>query len=257
LIRNTGNVTLTNVTVQDTLAPSCERNSLILSAGQAIQYRCTLSNVDESFTNQVQVSGSPPVGDPITVSDTARVYVIANTLTPSPPTATPSPTPSSLPTVTPMPTSTEIATATPTTTPTLMPTPSPSPATINLHLAKLPKIQTITRGDAAHFTIFLHNESTVPLTDIIVTDPLAPDCDYRTPTLAAGAVLHYPCSLNNVAAPFTNVVTALGEGPSGIAVQMTDSAYVEIARPETIIQEFISTITLTHVVTEMITEQRS
>ena len=82
-VTNTGNVTLTNVTVTDALAPGCARTSAQLGAnatlapGASFSYACTLANVTADFTNSATATGTPPVGADVTDTDTAEVDVIA------------------------------------------------------------------------------------------------------------------------------------------------------------------------------------
>ena len=76
-VTNTGDVTLTNVSVADPLAPNCVRPNLgTLNPGQGTSYTCTLSPVTQSFTNVATGSGQPPVGTPVTSTDTAQVQLI-------------------------------------------------------------------------------------------------------------------------------------------------------------------------------------
>jgi uncharacterized repeat protein (TIGR01451 family) len=88
-VKNTGTVTLTNVTVVDLLAPSCAKAIGTLTPGQSTSYDCALSSVQQSFTNLASVSGHPPVGPDVTASDTAPVTV--NQLPPPPPPPPPAP----------------------------------------------------------------------------------------------------------------------------------------------------------------------
>ena len=72
------------------------------------------------------------------------------------------------------------------------------------------------------------------LTNVRVTDPLAPDCNRTSaqiPALASmapGASLTYTCSLANVTASFTNVATDTGTPPTGPDVSATDTAHVTV-----------------------------
>ena len=67
-VTNTGNVTLTNVTVSDTQAPRCARTSATLPAlasmapNASSSYSCTLGNVSASFTKVAVATGTPPSG---------------------------------------------------------------------------------------------------------------------------------------------------------------------------------------------------
>ena len=77
-MENTGNVTLTNVTVTDALAPGCARTSASIAGlatmapGASVEYACALANVTADFTNSATATGTPPVGPGVTDTDTAE-----------------------------------------------------------------------------------------------------------------------------------------------------------------------------------------
>jgi uncharacterized repeat protein (TIGR01451 family) len=75
-VRNSGDVTLTNVTVSDTLAPSCNRVFAELLSGEHRSYTCAVTGVTEDFVNTATVTGTTPEGGEVTHSDTASVDVI-------------------------------------------------------------------------------------------------------------------------------------------------------------------------------------
>ena len=75
-VTNTGDVTLTNVTVSDALVPNCAASLGTLAADDSASYECTLANVTADFINSVTVTGTPPVGDDVTDTDTAFVDTI-------------------------------------------------------------------------------------------------------------------------------------------------------------------------------------
>ncbi len=74
-VENTGDVALDSVTVSDSLAPDCDASLGTLGAGAMTSYGCSLTNVTADFTNQADVSGTPPLGPNVTDSDTAVVLV--------------------------------------------------------------------------------------------------------------------------------------------------------------------------------------
>ena len=140
VVTNTGDITLTNVSVTDPLAAGCAKYIGVLSPGQVTSFSCQVSPVIAGFTNVAVVTGQPPVGPPVSDDDTA-VVELQPTATPTfTPTATATPTPGKIylpiiikpapPTPTPTPTSTATWTATdtpaPTATPTQTWTPSPT-----------------------------------------------------------------------------------------------------------------------------------
>jgi uncharacterized repeat protein (TIGR01451 family) len=74
-VTNTGDVTLTNVTVSDPLALNCAATVGTLSPGATQSYQCSLINVTADFTNTATVTATPPVGPDVTDSDDAVVEV--------------------------------------------------------------------------------------------------------------------------------------------------------------------------------------
>jgi uncharacterized repeat protein (TIGR01451 family) len=116
-----------------------------------------------------------------------------------------------------------------------------TPLVISPHISvsKSPDAQTILIGQTANFTITITNDGDSTLTDVHVTDALAPGCA-RTkadiPALASmapGATLTYTCSLANVTASFTNVAVATGTPPVGPDVTASDTAAVTAVAPAT------------------------
>src|SRR4029450_3051301 len=79
---NDGDSTLTDVKVTDAQAPGCARTSADIpglasmppapAVGSTITYTCSLPSVSASFTNVADVSGTPPVGPPVTGADAAH-----------------------------------------------------------------------------------------------------------------------------------------------------------------------------------------
>jgi uncharacterized repeat protein (TIGR01451 family) len=189
-VTNTGNVTLTNVTVTDSLAPACNASSSTIPAlasmapGVSVSYNCALTNVTASFTNSATVTGTPPSGPNVTATDTAPVTVT----TPPPPAVT-----------------------------------HPKIA-----ITKDPASQTIGQGGKATFTITVTNTGDVTLTDVTVTDPKSTNCSRDLGTLDAGKSKSYTCTKPDVAADFLNVATVTGKPPTGPNVQASDSANVNV-----------------------------
>ncbi|HEV2069735.1 MAG TPA: hypothetical protein VGR26_08080, partial [Acidimicrobiales bacterium] len=67
------------------------------------------------------------------------------------------------------------------------------------------KDQEVAYGGTATWTITVKNTGEIPLTNVVVSDEKAPDCDKAIGNMAVGAVVEYECSLANVTAGFTNV----------------------------------------------------
>ena len=106
-----------------------------------------------------------------------------------------------------------------------------------ISIQKGPDSQTVLKGATASFTISVTNSGNVTLTNVRVTDALAPGCA-RTSTdipalasMAPGAIVTYTCTLANVAASFTNSATATGTPPAGADVTATDTANVTVINP--------------------------
>jgi len=75
-VTNTGGVTLTNVTVSDTLALNCARVIHDLNPGAGTSYECTRTNVTAAFTNTATVTATSLVSGVVSYTDTASVDVI-------------------------------------------------------------------------------------------------------------------------------------------------------------------------------------
>jgi uncharacterized repeat protein (TIGR01451 family) len=116
-----------------------------------------------------------------------------------------------------------------------------TPVVIKPHISvsKSPDAQTILIGQTANFTITVTNDGDSTLTNVVVTDALAPGCARTSADIAglasmtAGATVSYTCSLPNVAASFTNVAVATGTPPVGPNVTAQDTADVTAVAPAT------------------------
>ncbi|MCP3959144.1 MAG: DUF11 domain-containing protein [bacterium] len=96
-----------------------------------------------------------------------------------------------------------------------------------IEIVKSPSEQTLAAGDTATFTITLENPGTVEKTDVVVSDPLTPDCDTTLPTLAAGGTVSYTCTTDPLFADLTNVATVTAESPAG-TVEANSTAFVDV-----------------------------
>jgi len=82
-VTNTGDVTLSNVTIADALSPLCSKTSsdiaglASLAPGATITYTCTSPTVTASFTNVAIATGTPPTGPNVTASASAAVVAQA------------------------------------------------------------------------------------------------------------------------------------------------------------------------------------
>ncbi|TMM03389.1 MAG: DUF11 domain-containing protein, partial [Actinobacteria bacterium] len=116
---------------------------------------------------------------------------------------------------------------------------------INPHLTilKTPDQQTIVAGQTASFTIQVINDGDSTLTNVVVTDALAPGCARTSADIsglasmpaapAAGSTITYTCTLANVTASFTNTAVATGKPEVGPNVSSQDTAAVTVVPPVT------------------------
>ncbi|NJL92688.1 MAG: choice-of-anchor D domain-containing protein [Anaerolineae bacterium] len=96
-----------------------------------------------------------------------------------------------------------------------------------LTIEKTPDGQAINRGDTANFTILVQNTGDLNLTNVTVSDPVAPDCDRALGTLQPDQTAQYDCQLPNVLFPLNNIAEVTGEYGTG-TVSATDTAVVSV-----------------------------
>ena len=106
-----------------------------------------------------------------------------------------------------------------------------------LSVSKTPDSQTVAFNGTATFTIAVQNTGDATLTDVHVTDALAPGCARtkadipQLASMAPGDELSYSCTVANVTANFTNVAVATGTPEVGPDVSANDSAAVTVGPP--------------------------
>ena len=102
-----------------------------------------------------------------------------------------------------------------------------------IEISKTPDTQAVVSGSTATFTIIITNTGDVTLTNVIVSDALAPNCDNGGLSDLApdGASTSYQCTLANVTADFTNSATVTGTPPVGDVVTDIDTASVDVINP--------------------------
>jgi len=109
----------------------------------------------------------------------------------------------------------------------------------HISISKSPDAQTILIGQTANFTITVTNDGDSTLTNVVVTDALAPGCARTSAdipglaSMAPGASITYTCTLANVTASFTNIAIATGTPPLGPPVSAQDTAAVTAVAPAT------------------------
>ncbi len=81
-VTNTGDVTLTNVAVTDSLTTACAKTKTdiaglgSLASAAYVEYSCESSALTASFVNTASVTATPPVGAAVTANDSAAVNVV-------------------------------------------------------------------------------------------------------------------------------------------------------------------------------------
>ncbi len=98
-----------------------------------------------------------------------------------------------------------------------------------IDIQKTPDTQSVVSGANADFTITVTNIGIVPLTNIIVNDPLVPACNAVIPSLALSEVSTYTCSVANVTAGFVNTADVSATAPDTSIVTDSDTATVTMA----------------------------
>jgi uncharacterized repeat protein (TIGR01451 family) len=105
----------------------------------------------------------------------------------------------------------------------------PAPAII---ITKTTSTPMVLLGSDATFTIEVTNIGDEDLSNVMVTDPLTPNCDNTIGNLAMGDTTTYNCTYTNVQNDFTNVAIVTGDGVvTGNAVQDADNADVMVIIP--------------------------
>ena len=89
----------------------------------------------------------------------------------------------------------------------------------------------ILSGATANFNITVSNIGDYDLSNVVVTDPLVPDCERTIGSLPLGASTSFTCSLLNVTADLTNVASVTGETPASVQVSASDSHTVDVLGP--------------------------
>jgi uncharacterized repeat protein (TIGR01451 family) len=106
-----------------------------------------------------------------------------------------------------------------------------------LSISKDPDVQQVQQGDWAAFTITVRNTGNVDLTNVTVTDPLAPECVWGPEDLAVGEQHSFDCSVQ-ADADFVNEAHADGVDPLGIPVpRASDTALVDVIHPSILIEK--------------------
>ena len=106
-----------------------------------------------------------------------------------------------------------------------------------ISITKDPASQQAHTGDTVTFTITVENTGDVDLTNVEVTDAIAPACDNVIGDLAAGESTSYDCSMTAGAADFTNTADVTGNDPLDDPVSDSDTADVDVINPSISIEK--------------------
>ncbi len=100
-----------------------------------------------------------------------------------------------------------------------------------IQIVKDPASQGVAPGGTANFTITVSNTGDSVLSNVVVSDPQVPACDFTVASLAAGADAQITCSLTGVTASFTNTASVSATDESGATVSASDTAFVQTLSP--------------------------
>lgn len=105
----------------------------------------------------------------------------------------------------------------------------PAPA---IAIEKSPDLQQVFVADSADFTITVTNTGNVGFNQVMVSDPLTPDCERTIEGFKSGAVATYVCTAYDIMEDFDNIAaaSAVFDGNEYTAV---DSARIDVQAPDT------------------------
>jgi uncharacterized repeat protein (TIGR01451 family) len=203
-VRNTGDVTLTNVTVTDPLATGCNRDLGSMAAGTSKTYTCTDPTFDP--LNTAAVVGTSPRGTKVRDSDVSSVTAA---LAPPPAIA-----------IAKCPVDTD--------NPCIKRAPGDPKDQQTLNVNRSGSTNEVLEAGTAKFRITVTNTGAETLHNVQVTDPKSPGCNRSLGTMAPGASKTYTCQRTNVSAAYLNTSKVVGTSPSGAKVNDQDVSEVII-----------------------------
>ena len=104
---------------------------------------------------------------------------------------------------------------------------------LDLVIDKTPKAQTVREGEQALFTVTVSNYGNTPLSNVEVTDSIAPGCDMALGTLASEEQRTYDCQSEVLTEDTESVITVTGTAPDGEPVENSDTVQVKVIHPNT------------------------
>jgi len=209
VVSNTGDVDLTSVVVSDPSAPGP-----ILVGGTA-NFTLTVQNTGNVTLTDVILSDPLAAGCDTTIPVLAPLDSVVYTCEQDNVSVS----------------FTNVATATATNFP--VSDSNDAPVTVvspGVSIQKLPDLQQITPGQTADFTIVISNTGDVDLTNVVVSDALAPNCVNTIGRLAVGTSESYECSVA-VTDDFTNTASVVATAPIGPELADEDDAVVQVVEP--------------------------
>ena len=104
---------------------------------------------------------------------------------------------------------------------------------LDLVVDKTPKAQTVREGEAALFTVTVSNYGNTPLSNVEVTDTIAPECARALGTLASEEQSTYDCQSDVLIEDTESTITVTGTAPDGEPVENSDTVQVKVIHPNT------------------------
>ncbi len=200
-VKNDGPIDLKNIKITDALAPNCDREFNEIKVGKSKTYTCELANTTANYTNIVSVVAEDKDGKTITkdADDTDDTKVVVTSTGPH---------------ITLKKYSNQWVTDQDT----------------NKDKDAEDDSQTINKGETAKFTIWVKNDGDEILENVVITDPLAADCNFTIPELAVGEFKTKECTKLNTQSNYTNVANVTAKGKTtGESVWFTDNTEVKIS----------------------------
>ncbi|MCB0063591.1 MAG: DUF11 domain-containing protein, partial [Caldilineaceae bacterium] len=125
---------------------------------------------------------------------------------------------------------------------------APPPGNPGIDVEKTPDSQVVAKNSNVSFDISVRNSGDVPLTNVVVNDPLCTLVPVSKgngdATLDVGEIWTYTCTVSKVRANLTNTASASAQSASGQTVSDGDSATVTIAGKKILLEKSPKTQTL-------------
>ena len=106
---------------------------------------------------------------------------------------------------------------------------------LDLVIDKNPQEQTIREGESAAFTVAVNNFGNTALSNVMVSDSIAPNCSRSLGTLVSQEERVFQCSSGPLEENTESVITVTGTAPDGDPVQDRDTVQIEVIHPGTLV----------------------